>query len=226
MLLTVFDWSDRFGGRIIYFCLAVSAEHIWSVIYWDRRPGLENKLNPIEVERALNGLTAAEWKIIKSMARLYAAGLILFDAEDLISETYTALFSGDRVFPRDAKPVNVVINAMHSEASNCREREKNGPIDTHVDVASLIQPIEADDDGGLTVVPSTEITPDSIVQTRSLLTSILAIGDCDPELEELLTAYSLELRGQEAADFLDWDINRFEAARKRLARRLAKLEEE
>lgn len=187
---------------------------------------MENKLNPIEIELALNGLTAAEWKIIKVMAHRYAAGLIVLDADDLVSETYIALLSGDRVFPRDAKPANVVINAMHSVASNCREREQHGPIDTFVDVASFVQPIEADDDGSLAVVPMTQITPDRIVETRSTLSLISAIGDTDSELEELLTAYSLELRGQEAADFLDWDLNRFEAARKRLARRLAKLEEE
>lgn len=187
---------------------------------------MEKHLNPAEVEAALIGLSGADSKRIESMARLYAHGLVLFSPEDLIMETYTALLGGDRVFPRDVKPVSVIINAMHSEASNCRDREKNGAIDHHIDATSQTLPMDEDDDGSLAVLPSTDVTPERVVESRQMISVINSLIADDQELQDLATAWSLEIRGQEAADFLEWDIKRYEAARKRLVRRLSTIMEE
>lgn len=187
---------------------------------------MEKNLSLAEVEAALSGLTPTDWKIIKIMASRYASGLIHLSPDDLIMETYTALFSGDRVFPRNARPVKVVINAMHSEASNCRERELGGAIDHRVDVATLAQSMDDDDDGGLAVVPRIDVTPERIAASRQLMSAIHTLVADDKELQDLVAAWSMEIRGQEAADFLEWDIKRHEAARKRLIRRLGTIKED
>lgn len=184
---------------------------------------LESNLNPAEVGAALENLSPAEWKKIKIMAGVYAKGLILLSRDDLIQETFAALFSGDRRFPREAKPANVVINAMHSEASNCREREKNGAVDHHVDVATLTQSM--DEDGDLSVVPSTEITPERIAENRQLMAAINTLVEDDPELQDLVAVWCLDMKGQDAAEYLEWDMKKYEAARKRLVRRLDKMKE-
>jgi len=187
---------------------------------------LEKNLSLAEVEATLCGLSAADWKIIKIMARKYAGGLIHLSPDDLISEAYTALFTGDRVFPRDARPVKVVINAMHSEASNCREHEVDGAIDHHIDVTTLAQTMDDDDDGGLVVIPSTNVTPERDVESRQMMSAIHLLVADDQELQDLVAAWCLEIRGQEAADFLEWDIKQYEAARKRLVRRLDTIKQE
>lgn len=187
---------------------------------------MEKHLSIAEVETALSALSGADWKMIRIMARRFAGGLIHLDADDLILETYTSLFSSDRVFPRDVKPVTVVINAMHSEASNCRDREMNGAIDHFVDVTTLTHSMEDDDDGGLAVIPTTDVTPERIVESRQKISDIYTLVADDQELHDLATAWALGIKGQEAADFLEWDIKRYEAARKRLVRRLSTILEE
>lgn len=109
-------------------------------------------LNHAEVESALTNLSPADIRRIKFMGRTYSSGMAYLSPEDLVQETYIKLLSGERVFPRDARPVMVVINAMHSEASNCREREKSGAIDYRVDVSAMTQPID-DDEGATVVIP-------------------------------------------------------------------------
>lgn len=184
---------------------------------------LESNLNLVEVGAALDRLSPAEWKVIKYMAGQYARGLILLSSNDLIHKTFAALLSGDRRFPRNAKPVNVVINAMHSEASNCREREKDGAVDHHVDVATLTQSM--DEEGDLSVVPSTEITPERIAENRQLMAAINTLVEDDPELQDLVAVWCLDMKGQDAAEYLEWDMKKYEAARKRLVRRLDKMKE-
>ena len=181
---------------------------------------MENNLSLAEIEIALNGLSGADLKRIKIMAGRYASGLVFLSPDDLISETYTALFSGDRSFPRNVAPVTVVINAMHSEASNCRERESEGAIDHLIDVETFKQPIDCEDDLGVTVVPSTDLTPERILSSRELLASVHEAVAEDIELQEVVVAWSMGMRGQEAADFLGWEMKLYEAARKRLVRRL------
>jgi len=185
-----------------------------------------NNLSLAEIEIALKGLSGADWKRIKIMASRYANGLVFLSPEDLISETYTALFSGERSFPRNVAPVIVVINAMHSEASNCREREREGAIDHRIDVETFKQPIDCEDDNGPAVVPSTDLTPEHIVSSRELLNAVHEAIVEDAELQEVAVAWSMGIRGQEAAEFLGWEMNMYEAARKRLVRRLDAINKE
>lgn len=153
------------------------------------------------------------------MACTYSRGLTYLSSEDLIQETYTKLLSGERVFPRDVRPAKVVINVMHSEASNCREREQSGAINHYVDVSAMSQPID-DDEGTAVVIPKNEVTPERILAARRDLSAIEALVADDADLQDVVAVWSLELRGKEASEYLGWEMNRYEAARKRLVRRL------
>ncbi|MEO7622179.1 MAG: hypothetical protein ABIS30_03850 [Gallionella sp.] len=182
-------------------------------------------LSRTEVEAELVLLSPADWQRIKTMARAYCRGLAYLTPEDLIQETYTKLLACERAFPRGVRQVVVVINAMHSEASNCREREKSGAIDYHVDVSSMSQPME-DDEGTALVIPKNEITPDRILEARREFSAIEALVAGDADLQDVVAAWSLELKGKEATEYLGWEMNRYEAARKRLVRRLDTMKRE
>ena len=176
-------------------------------------------LSRTEVETELTNISPTDFRRIKIMASTYSRGLAYLAPEDLIQETYIKLIAGERVFPRAVRPVTVVINAMHSEASNCRDREQSGAIDHHVDVSSISQPID-DDEGTALVIPRNEVTPERILEAKADLSAIEALVADDADLQDVVVAWSLELRGREASEYLGWEMNRYEAARKRLMRRL------
>jgi len=182
-------------------------------------------LSRTEVETELTSLSPADYRRIKIKAHTYSRGLTYLSPEDLIQETYIKLLGGERVFPIGVRPVTVVINAMHSEASNCRERERSGAIDHLVDVSTMSQPID-DDEGSSVVIPKIEVTPERILVARREFSAIETLVADDADLKDLVAAWSLELRGKEASDYLGWEINRYEAARKRLLRRLETKKEE
>jgi hypothetical protein len=182
-------------------------------------------LSRTEVETELSRLSLADMQRIKIMARTYSYGLAYLSPQDLIQETYLKLIAGERVFPRNARPIMVVINAMHSEASNCRKREQQGAVDHHVDVSVMSQLID-DDEVTAVVIPKNELTPERILQGRMELSVIEALVADDADLQDVVAVWSLELRGNDAAEYLGWEMNRYEAARKRLMRRLVTMKEE
>lgn len=186
------------------------------------RTGESNvSLSKDEVYRVLEQLSDEDYQRIRYKARTYARGLVNMSAEDLIHETFTALLGQDRDFPSDVAPVVVVMNAMHSEASNLRERETTGAIDHFVDVSEIVCD-DADDDeaGGISVIPRTEVTPERIVSGQKLFKQLMDSLANEPDLQDLAVAWGMELTSQEAADSLGWDMKQYEAARKRLNRRL------
>lgn len=183
-------------------------------------------LSKEEVYRAVEQLSDDDYQRIRYQARTYVRGLVNMSAEDLIQETFTALLGQDRSFPKDVRPVVVLMNAMHSEASNLREREMTGAIDHFVDVAEIISD-DADEDEttGVSVIPRTEVTPERIVSGQELFKQLMSSLASEPDLQDLAVAWGMELTGQEAADSLGWDMNQYEAARKRLNRRLKDMKE-
>lgn len=183
-------------------------------------------LSKEEVYRALEQLSDDDYQRIRYKARTYVRGLVNMSAEDLIQETFTALLGQDRIFPRDLPPVVVLMNAMHSEASNLRERETTGAIDHFVDVSEIVSD-DADEAAatGVFVIPRTEVTPERIISGQELFNQLMNLLTNEPDLQDLAVAWGMEMTGQEAADSLGWDMKQYEAARKRLNRRLKDMKE-
>lgn len=181
----------------------------------------EISLNKSEVEAALTQLLPADWKRLKIKAHTYSKALTYLTVDDLIQEALVSLLSGDRVWPKNARSVIVVINAMHGIASNCREREQLGPIDHRVDISVLSQ--EYDEEVGTLVIPINEVTPERIAESRGDIESIGRLVLNDEELQEVVLVWSLGIRGKDAAIELGWEMNKYEAARKRLTRLLESL---
>ena len=181
----------------------------------------EMLLSKSEVEAALTQLSPADWKRIKIKANTYSKALTFLTADDLRQEALVSLLSGDRVWPKYARSVMVVINVMHSEASNCREREQLGAIDHRVDISVLSQ--QYDEGAGTLVMPINEISPERIVESRGDIEAIERLVVNDEELQNVVLVWSLGIRGKDAAIELGWGMNKYEAARKRLTRLLESL---
>lgn len=178
-------------------------------------------LNRTEVEAALQKLSPADIKRIKFMSQKYAHGLASMAAQDLMQEAYVKLLSEDRNFPCNTRTSTVVINAMHSIASNCRKREIEGAID-HLPQTSTTTQTSATEEGEVTalVVEVETTTPETILGYAQQLSEIEALIADDSELQDVATVWALGIRGRAAAEYLEWDFQKYEASRVRLVRRL------
>lgn len=176
-----------------------------------------DRLTPAEVEAELRRLCGgADYARAKSLARARAAGITDWTAEDLLHEAMVKLLCGERRWPRGVHPLVVLKTAMHSIASNTRKRANKGPIDRRVAVETTSG--ENDEQQGLVAVADT--TPVDVANAKSELEAIQNLVAGDDEAELVAMAWADGLRGKEAADALGFDMKTYEAARKRLIRKL------
>ena len=186
-------------------------------------PPLEDdleRLNSAEVYAAISQVCGSvDLARAKSIACARAAGLVGWTAEDLLQEAMTRLLSGMRRWPRGKHPLVVLKTAMHSIASNARKRVQSDPVNPHVPISGpedgSIDPLE-----GIFETKSDDMSPMDAVDARSQLDAIQNLVAGDEEVELVVMAWADGLRGKEAADALGFDIKTYEAARKRLIRRL------
>lgn len=192
-----------------------------------RRPPSDDpdRLTLAEVDAALRQLgdNPVDWARAKSMARLLAAGLDDCSPEDLLQETLVSLYSGNRRWPRGVHTLVALKVAMRGVASNLRKRDK-GAINRRVEVDA------AEDDGTdtatavKTVTAIEDVTSVEIANSKSELEAIQRAVAGDEEMELVLMAWADRLRGKEAAEALGFEMKTYEAARKRLLRKLEPIE--
>lgn len=185
-----------------------------------------DRLTQAEVEAALRQLedNPANMARAKSLARLRAAGLDDCSPKDLLQETMVSLLLGNRRWPRGVHTLVVLKTAMHGVASNLRKRSDKGAINRRIEVDV------AEDDGAetaaavKTVTATEDVTPVEIANSKSELEAIQQAVAGDDEMELVLMAWADGLRGKEAVEALGFEMKTYEAARKRLIRKLGPIE--
>lgn len=184
------------------------------------------RLDRLQVENAMAAMSDADWRRVEFIASSLSHGFTGFEPEDLILEAQTKLLEGVRVWPTGVPAVVVLENVMSSIASNARKRIKEGPIDVTVEV----DPLETDDQEGVsagqTVFSRTDATPESQAAAREQIAAINRLVADDADLQDLVAAWAMDLKGEEAWMSLGWTKDKYEANRKKLTRRLDKLASE
>jgi len=178
------------------------------------------------VEAALRQLAnnPADMTRAKSLSRLRAAGLDDCSPEDLLQETMVSLLAGNRRWPRGVHTLVVLKTAMHGIASNLRKRSDKGAINRRIEVDAAKEEGAETTMAVKTPTAIEDVTPVEIVNAKSELDAIQRAVAGDDEVELVLMAWADGLRGKEAAEALDFDMNTYEAARKRLIRKLGPIE--
>lgn len=183
------------------------------------------RLSAEDVDKEIRALLGSpvSFAKLRSIAATLAAGLSGLTGEDLLNEAVVRFYEGRRKWPRDVHPLVVFKTAMRSLASDSRKRTAASPLDESVALATA--------DGG---EESTDIrprvhgvsalTPEDDLSGKEQLAAVYAVVAGDEDLELLVMVWADGLRGDEAAQELDWDKKKYEAARKRLTRRLDALE--
>lgn len=173
-----------------------------------------DRLSRDEIQCLFENFSDADWVRAKKSARILVRGLVGISWEDILQESITKLLSGERSLPRHVIPMIALQNIMHSETSNYRKSFRSSGIDAKVVVT------EEELLGSQTVMPINQISPERIVAASDELNHIYDVLENDPELQMVAMAWADGLRGAEAADAAGLDVQSYDAARKRLGRKL------
>jgi DNA-directed RNA polymerase specialized sigma24 family protein len=178
-----------------------------------------------EVDAALVRLIqdAAQMARVQKIARALSSGLPAVQAEDLLNHAMMLALAERRKWPRDVTTIVFLKNVMRSIASSARKKPN------HVLAEDL--GAQFDDESEVESSPlaegvSPEADPARVVAAESVLASVQKAVKGDEELELYVEAMADGLTGMAIAEELGWDGKKYDAARKRLGRRLSTLKSE
>ncbi|MDH6149438.1 MULTISPECIES: hypothetical protein [Paraburkholderia] len=183
----------------------------------------ESRLSKSEVENELLQMSPADWARTQRLANFLSRSLTGITGDDLLQETLTKLLSQERVWKRGLKPILVLFVAMRGVSSNDLKKEMSGPVDAFKVVSTTDEEPE-DASREHFEMGVSHHTPAVSLMKRQLLEKIQADVSQDEDAHLLLLMWMDGVRGAEAAAELGMDAKRHDAARKRLARRLAPYE--
>lgn len=183
------------------------------------------RLSTAEVNQDLEKMSPADWVRVERLAKRAFAGASAVSHKDLLQEACAKLLSGERVWHRGFAAVPAIASVLDSMASNARKRESNGPIDTGT-VVEAADVMEETDLLVRNVEPVHTITPEAAASDTQQVTRLEALLGDDEEATLIAWEWAEGRRGKEAADALGMNKNQYEAARKRLVRKLETMEDE
>jgi hypothetical protein len=185
----------------------------------------DDRLSSAEVRQELENMSTADRVRVERLAQYAFAGVSGMSDEDLLQEAYTKLMSGERIWRRGFAAVPAIASVLDSMASNLRKREANSPIET----GTIIAATEVIDDADLlvrNVEPIAAMTPEDAAYDSQQLKKLEALLADDEEATLVAWEWAMGRRGKEAIEALGMSENQYEAARKRLMRKLETMEDE
>lgn len=182
-------------------------------------------LERTEVDAALVRLSQDSGEMARAvkLARVIAHGLPAMDEKDLLQKAMVLLLTGQRKWRRDLSTLTVLRGVMCSVAWRTRQRPDYVLAD---DVGAAFDEESESQSSPLSEGVCRESDPGRVIEGQSELAAIQKAVEGDEDLELLVEALAEGLIGMEIATTLNWDARRYDAARKRLSRRLAALKKE
>lgn len=183
----------------------------------------EESLSRAERESLLGALSPGDWARAFSLARAAAAGMVDMTPDDLLNEVVADLLSCERTWRRGVHPLVTLKVAMHSVASNARKKAKKAPIDRF---AAVLAGVEEEGEGTPPIPAVDDRRPEDAVDARFQLARVIELVKGDEDVELVLMAWAMGLRGVEAQKEAGLDAKRYDAARQRLLRKLKDVADE
>jgi len=182
-------------------------------------------LERTEVDAALVRLSQDSGEMARAvkLARVIAHGLPAMDEKDLLQKAMVLLLTGQRKWRRDLSTLTVLRGVMRSVAWRTRQRPDYVLVD---DVGAAFDEESESESSPLAEGVCRESDPGRAIEGQSELAAVQKVVEGDEDLELLVEALAEGLIGMEIATTLNWDAKRYDAARKRLSRRLAALKKE
>jgi hypothetical protein len=179
-------------------------------------------LQRAEVDAAMVRLVqdSGEMARARKLARVIVHGLPAMDAEDLLGKAMLLLLAERRKWPRGLSTLRMLKGVMRSVAY-CTRRKPD-----YILAEDLGAPLDEDFEvecSPLAEGVSPETDPARAAEGESELVAVQNAVKGNEELEFLVEALAEGLTGMGIAKELAWDEKKYDAARKRLSRRLAAL---
>jgi hypothetical protein len=182
-------------------------------------------LDRIEVEAALVRMTQDAGQMARALklARVIAHGLPATEGADLLGKAMTLLLGLKRRWRRDLSTLTVLRGVMRSVAWRTRQKADYVLAD---DIYVGFDEESESESSPLAEGVCRESDPGRIIEAQSELAAVQKAVEGEEDLELLIEALAEGLVGMEIVSTLSWDTKRYDAARKRLSRRLAALKKE
>jgi DNA-directed RNA polymerase specialized sigma24 family protein len=179
-------------------------------------------LQRAEVDAALVRLVQDAGAMARAlkMARVIAHGLPAMEAQDLLQKAMMLMLAERRKWPRGLSTLGMLKGVMRSVAYRARRKPD------YILAEDLGFPSEEGDESDMSPLAegaAPEADPARAVQGESELIAVQNAVKGEETLELLVEALAEGLTGIGIAQELGWDAKKYDAARKRLSRRLAEL---
>lgn len=174
-----------------------------------------------QIEEALTGLSNADLLRLKRVAQLRTYGLPGMNWEDLLQEAIARALAGTRVWPSGVPFLAFLVQTMRSIANEAWLNAKR----SNVTLESDFESGKTNSDGRefqLEEVATNEIDPEREAMARGALRWIEAFFAEDSDATAVLTGLAQGLSPQETQTQSNMTPLRYEAAQKRIRRKLAK----
>jgi len=179
-------------------------------------------LQRAEVDAALVRLVQDSGAMARALklARVIAHRLPAMDGEDLLGKAMVLIVARSRKWPRGLSTLAMLKGVMRSVAYRIRKRPD------YVLAEDLVPPSDEEFEMESSVLAEGVCTEADPARAAAGEFELLAIQNAvkgDETLELLVEALAEGLTGMGIAQELGWDAKKYDAARKRLSRRLAEL---
>lgn len=210
------------------FSHAASKNLLWSAFGLERfkRMKIEEDdpdyLSQAEASAAIRAMTDAEYEALAKQSGFMSWAVPGYSDRDLLHEALVRLETGRRHWKRGVNTGATVFKIMESIARDARKQAKAAPIDQYAVVTE--DGSEEDDDelpAQKSGVPVAAGTPEAIAGSREILAKLEELAGGNAEEESVLLSWAVGLSGQEAADSAGMTMKEYDAARKRLERKIA-----
>lgn len=179
-----------------------------------------NYLTLAEVATALDAVTDADFRRLMKHSAFMALSVPGMSGNDLLHEAVVRLLAGERRWRHGVDAGATIYKIMLSIAKDTRDQAKNAPIDRF---AAVSDGTEDDDEDGApqrTVNAIAPGTPETIAGINEIFEMLNKVVDGDAE-EAVLLSWVEGLSAKEAAQGAGIDMKDYDAARKRLERKVA-----
>lgn len=168
-------------------------------------------LSRAEIDNAIKSLTAGEKAAIVRIAKYFERD---FEARDLIQEAYLRILDGRREWPRGLSAPTFFYGVIRSVASEwTKKRKKEVPIEA-IDIEDKQQAAERGRAAERGILAKFDVM------------RIIALFEDDPIAKEIVIAEMDGARGEELLKLSGLSLTEYESKRRKIRRRIDKLEAE
>lgn len=180
-------------------------------------------LSPHEVATAIDAMPVVVYKVLAKQSAFMSWRVPGMAGSDLLHEALVRLLSDRRHWRCDVDLKTTVYKIMVSIAKDTRKQAKEGPIDQYAVVTEGNGGEEQDDEESRqkTEVATAVGTPETIAGACEILSCLADLTAGNADEESVALSWALGLSGKEAAKQAGITMKDYDAARKRLERKIA-----